>query len=113
MLSRDLLPDWYDEWLLADRERWNELRLHALEALARQLMEAGKWLSALQAALAAAAIEPIRESAHRVIMEIHIAEGNCGCALKHYQQYRRLLRQEVGATPSWRMDELIDGLQSV
>ena len=48
-----------------------------------------------------------------MILEIYIAEGNCGCALKHYQRYRRLLRQEVGATPSRMMDELIDGLQSV
>jgi DNA-binding SARP family transcriptional activator len=113
ILSRELLPAWFDDWLIIERELWNEIRLHALEALARQLLEAGRSLSALEAALAAAAIEPVRESPHRIIMEIYIDEGNAGCALKHYQRYRRLLQRELCAAPSQRMDHLIDGLQSI
>ena len=35
-LSADLLRDWYDEWLLLERDRWTQLRLHALEALAER-----------------------------------------------------------------------------
>jgi DNA-binding SARP family transcriptional activator len=112
MLSRELLPDWYDDWLMVARERWSELRLHALEALARQLMLTQNWLNALEAALAAAAIEPVRETAHRLIVEIHIAEGNAGCALKHFQRYRRLLQRELDARPSTKMTQLINGLQS-
>jgi DNA-binding SARP family transcriptional activator len=113
MLARELLPEWYDDWIIMERERWDELRLHALETLARQLMDGEKCLGALEAALTAAAIDPIRESTHRIIMEIYIAEGNGGCALKHYQHYRRLLQQELGATPSRRMHQLLDDLQSV
>jgi hypothetical protein len=36
-LSADLLPDWYDDWVLTEAEDWRQLRLHALEALARHL----------------------------------------------------------------------------
>src|SRR6266700_2866149 len=32
-LSADLLPDWYDDWLLLEQERFRQLRMHALEAL--------------------------------------------------------------------------------
>src|SRR4051794_14897664 len=32
----DLLPDWYDDWVLIERERFRQLRLHALEALCRR-----------------------------------------------------------------------------
>src|SRR5688572_27242947 len=32
-LSADLLPDWYDDWVVIETEAWRQLRLHALEAL--------------------------------------------------------------------------------
>jgi DNA-binding SARP family transcriptional activator len=37
----DLLPDWYDDWVLIERERFRQLRLHALEALCEALGAAG------------------------------------------------------------------------
>jgi DNA-binding SARP family transcriptional activator len=45
-------------------------------------------------------------------MEVHIAEGNSACAIKHYQRYRGLLRRELGVTPSPQMDQLIGPLIS-
>ena len=33
----DLLPGWYDDWALIERERFRQRVLHALEALSRQL----------------------------------------------------------------------------
>jgi DNA-binding SARP family transcriptional activator len=63
-LARDLLPDWYEDWVL-ERERFRQLRLHALEALCARLTEAGRFGAAVQAGLAAVSGEPLRESAHR------------------------------------------------
>ncbi|MDP9246874.1 MAG: SARP family transcriptional regulator, partial [Candidatus Dormibacteraeota bacterium] len=40
-LSGDLLPDWYDDWVLLEAEDWRQLRMHALEALAALLTAAG------------------------------------------------------------------------
>ena len=40
-LSGELLPDWYDDWVLLEAEDWRQLRLHALEALAGLLTVAG------------------------------------------------------------------------
>ena len=34
----DLLPGWYDDWALVERERVRQRLLHALEALSRQLV---------------------------------------------------------------------------
>lgn len=106
-LSHALLPDWPDEWLLLDRERWDQVRLHSLETLAQHLMSEKRYLPALEAAFAAVAIEPVRESAHRTVVEIYLAEGNSACALKHYQRYRGLLQRELGVTPSRQMTRLI------
>jgi DNA-binding SARP family transcriptional activator len=111
-LCRALLPDWFDDWLLMDRERWDQVRLHALETLARRLMGSGRFLPALEAALAAVTIEPVRESAHRTVVEIHLAEGNSACALKHYHHYSRLVQRELGVSPSSQMARLIRPIAS-
>lgn len=33
--SRELLPGWYDDWVIVERERLSQLRLHAIETTAR------------------------------------------------------------------------------
>jgi len=110
-LSRELLPAWTEEeWLVFERERWDQVRLHALEDLAHQLLSTEQYLGALKTALAGVAIEPIRETAHRIVIEVHLAEGNTASALRHYQRYRALLQRELGVAPSRRMAALVNVL---
>jgi DNA-binding SARP family transcriptional activator len=109
-LSRELLPGWSDDWLSLERERWDQVRLYALESLAQQFQATERYLPSLQAALAATAIDPFRETAHRIVIEVHLAEGNVACALKRYQHYRTLLQQELDVTPSPQMTQLVHGL---
>jgi DNA-binding SARP family transcriptional activator len=109
-LRKELLPGWSDDWLLLERERWDAVRLHTLELLAQQLLAAKRYLPALETALTAIAIEPVRESSHRTVIEVHIAEGNAGCALKHFHQYRAMLHREVGVVPSAQMTSLVHNL---
>jgi DNA-binding SARP family transcriptional activator len=109
-LGLRLLPGWHDEWLLLDRERWDQLRLHALEALARRRVRTQDYVGALEAALEAVTIEPYRESAQRVLIEIHIAEGNYATALRQYQRYRGMLQRELGIGPTPQLDRLVQPL---
>ncbi|MGW4146464.1 AfsR/SARP family transcriptional regulator [Streptomyces sp. DSM 41931] len=109
-LRGELLPTWTEDWLLLERERWDQLRLHALEKLAQQLTGEQRYVAALHAAFAAVAIDPLRETAHRLIMEVHIAEGNVASALKCYQEYRKLLAAELHIHPSPRMRRLVQDL---
>jgi DNA-binding SARP family transcriptional activator len=112
-LSRELLPSWSEDWLLPERERWDQVRLHALETLALQSLAAEDYLTALEVALAAIAVDSFRESAHRIVVKIHLAEGNSASAIKHYQWYRGLVQRELGVMPSRQMDELIESCTSV
>lgn len=96
----ELLPGWDDAWIVLERERLRQLRLHGLEDYARGMMRHGIFGSALQAALAAVAAEPLRESGYRILIEIHLAEGNLGEASRTYHQYQRLLHDELGVEPS-------------
>jgi DNA-binding SARP family transcriptional activator len=106
-LIGDLLPDWYDDWLLDEREVLRQTRLHALESLARQLSASGRHADAIQAALAAIRLEPLRETAHYVLIEIHLAEGNWSEACRQFERCRRLLREDLGVEPSDSMRLLL------
>jgi len=96
----DLLPDHYDDWVLIERERHRQLTMHALEVLCLRLSAAGRHGEAIEAGLAAVSGEPLRESAHRVLIRAHIAEGNRCEALRQFERYRDVIRRELGLAPS-------------
>jgi DNA-binding SARP family transcriptional activator len=108
-LSAELLPGWYDDWVILERERFNQLRLHALEALCERLTGEERFGAAVEAGHAAVAADPLRESAHRVLISAYLAEGNRADAIHQYLRYRRLCRTEFGCEPSARMTVLVDG----
>ena len=112
-LTGDLLPDWYDDWVIIERERLRQGRLHALEALCAQFASRRQFALALDAGLEAVSAEPLRESAHRAVMAVHIAEGNQTEAVRHYREYVRLLDAEMGLRPSEHMRELVSSLMPV
>jgi len=106
----DLLPDWYDEWVVAERERQRQLRLHALEAISDRYLAEGRLGDALVAALSAVAADPLRETAHRALIRVHLAEGNTGEAIRQVRQCEQLLHDELGVFPSARLTELVAGV---
>jgi DNA-binding SARP family transcriptional activator len=103
----DLLPDWDDDWVVADRERFRLLRLEALERAADVLVEQGRCGQAMEAALAATISEPTRESARRTLLRVYLAEGNTAEAVRSFESYRDLLREEMGLEPSAAMRDLV------
>jgi DNA-binding SARP family transcriptional activator len=106
-LRGELLPGWYDDWVLLERERVRQLRMHALEASAEKLAAAGRYGEAVQAAYAAVVAEPLRESAHRAVVRVHLVEGNVAEAVRAYDSFRTLLAEELGVAPSSQMDRLV------
>jgi DNA-binding SARP family transcriptional activator len=98
--------------VLFERERFRQLRLRALDALCERLTRAGRLNEALEAGLLSVAGEPLRESAHRALMRLHLADGNTGEAVRQYRLYERLLREQVGIEPSERIQELVRGLDN-
>jgi DNA-binding SARP family transcriptional activator len=109
-LLGDLLPGWYDDWVLLERERLRQARLHALEAVAARLAAAGRHAEALDAAFLAVRAEPLRESAHRTLVEVHLAEGNLADAVRVYDSFRAVLWEELGVSPTQRMTDLVRGI---
>ncbi len=103
----NLLPGFYDDWALIERERVRQRILHALEALSEKLAAAGRFADAIEAAMLATSAEPLRESAQRALIKAHVAEGNLTEAYRSCCAYRDLVHRELGvATP----DEFSAGL---
>lgn len=108
VLSRaDLLPGWYEDWVLFERERLQQVRLDALETLARGELAAGNAALALTAAHEAIAIEPLLESAHAVAIRAHLLAGNRSAAVREYREYRHQLRQVLAIEPSSELADLV------
>jgi DNA-binding SARP family transcriptional activator len=91
----DLLPDWDEEWLIVERERFHELRIRALEQACCALLDQRRPGDALLAALAAVSAEPLRESAQRALVRVHLEDGNLSSALRCYESYRQLMWTEL------------------
>ncbi len=106
-LGGELLPGWQDDWVLLERERLRQLRMHALEALTDKLVAAGRFGEAAHAAHSAVRAEPLRESAHRAVVRVHVAEGNLIEALRAYESFRTMLADELGIPPTAQMTRLI------
>jgi DNA-binding SARP family transcriptional activator len=103
----DLLPGWYDEWVIFERERLRHRLLHAMESLIRQLITHGQFADAVDMAVTAVGAEPLRESAQRLLIEAHLAEGNFVEARRAYTAYCEMLEIELGVAPSGELTEIV------
>jgi DNA-binding SARP family transcriptional activator len=111
--ARAVLPGWDEEWLVVERERYRMTRLRALERSAEALLGVHEYAGALEAAFAAVDTEPYRESAHRLLVRIHLAEGNNAEAMRAYRAYRSLVTDELGIAPSRMMEDLVAPLSAL
>jgi DNA-binding SARP family transcriptional activator len=104
---RDLLPGWYDDWVVFERERLGQLRLHALEQAAVLMTRTHRLQIALQLALEAVRGEPLRETSNAALIQVYLAEGNIADAVHHYDVFSQLLLRELGFEPSAALRDLV------
>jgi DNA-binding SARP family transcriptional activator len=107
LLRDDLLPDWYDDWVALERERLRLLRVHALETLCERLIAAARYGEATEAGLAAMRTEPLRESTQRLLVRIHLEQGNSSEALNRYLSFRAMLHDQLGIEPTPQLTQLV------
>jgi DNA-binding SARP family transcriptional activator len=102
----ELLPGWYEDFVLLERERLAQLRLHFLEAMAAELLEQGRHAEALDIALRLVSADALRERSQRILIEVFRAEGSIGQAVRQYEQYRTLLQETFQCDPSQSLRNL-------
>jgi DNA-binding SARP family transcriptional activator len=107
LLTHDLLPGWYEEWLAPEQDQFHLQRIQALEDVCRRWTAAGEYGLATSAGLAAVSAEPLRESAVAALVRAHLGEGNSFEAVRRYREYASLLRRELDVAPGAALDALI------
>ncbi len=103
----DLLPGWYDDWVLFEQSRLQQDRLHAYHIIARESLARGDFESALEAAEAALDLEPLYESAVGLLIEAERRRGNNALALRAFGRYESKLKEDMGLVPSEGIRRLI------
>lgn len=110
VLCLELLPDSYDDWVLAEAEDWRLLRAAALEALSAALSADDRPHLAMGAARAAIRNEPLRETAQAALIRLHLVAGNQSEALRVYERYCKALDDALQLSPSAQLRSLVSAL---
>ena len=88
------------EWATQKREQLSTLHVRACECLAESYILNDEASTAVDVASQAVAAQPYRETAYQWLMRAHAAAGNRAEALRVYEDCRRLVRDQLGVTPS-------------
>ncbi len=95
-----------EEWARAEAVRLSELRAGAAEDRAERLVLLGAFVPAVAELTAHISAFPLRDRARGLLMRALAAQGRQTEALREYQDYRRLLGEEIGTEPSRELREL-------
>src|SRR5262249_28102419 len=96
----ELLPGYYDAWILQEREGLADRYFQALGQLLALLEQAGQLPCALEYARRGVRADPLREEAHRELMRLLAASGQPEAALRQYRELERFLKQELQTEPA-------------
>ncbi|SFN75986.1 AfsR/SARP family transcriptional regulator [Mycetocola miduiensis] len=105
--TADLLPGWYEDWVLFERERLNQQRLGGLDDLCRRELMSSRSAEAISLATMATQIEPLRERSQLLLVRSYLAADDRASALRSYRDFSALVHRELGIAASPRFAELL------
>lgn len=107
----ELLPGFYDDWVLTAQGRLAERFADALEKQGAVLLQVGQREAALAAYSHCITVDPLREEVHQARMRLLCALGRPIAAREAYAEFVRYLDKAVGATPSPATRRLIEQIE--
>lgn len=108
LVGEELLPGWYDDWVVPEREHLEQLRVKAFERIARRALEERDLALTVEAARAATDIDPLLEAASELAIRGYVERGDLGSALREFSRHREVMSDELGAPPSRTILELVE-----
>lgn len=110
--SGEFLPmDRYVEWASFPREHYRQLYLDVLGALAAAYENQDELSEAAEMLRLALDKDPTLETAHRGLMNIFARKGQATRAFHQYEICRKVLRDELGLSPSAETKKTLEGVQ--
>src|SRR6266568_718303 len=99
LYAGELLPGYFDDWVLQERQWLAERYFEALSQLLAHLERASEFERALDYARQGVTADPLREEAHRDLIRLLAAVGQPAAALRQYQELERLLKEQLDTSP--------------
>ncbi len=112
LYTGDYLLELEAMWAWLERERLAQLYKDASLRLAEVHLDYGEASESLQLCQRLIADDPCLEEAHRMIMQVHAANGNRVALVRQYEICEQALNDEFGAQPSEQTRELFISLTS-
>jgi DNA-binding SARP family transcriptional activator/predicted ATPase len=104
----DLLPGLYDDWLTPLREEYRKRISEVLQRLAGLFEEQKEYGLAIPYAERLAALDPLGESHHQLLIRLYAFNHDRSSALRAYHRCKRVLRREMGVEPDPATVELFE-----
>jgi SARP family transcriptional regulator, regulator of embCAB operon len=107
----ELLPGWYDDWVILEQNRLRTFRLRALVRHAQRWLDREEAEKAAEAARTALELEPLHEACVGLLMRAELELGNRVGALQTFESFKAKLTTELGVAPSAYLYQLVAGIQ--
>ena len=101
----------FELWLLTKQERFRRQTLEVLGRLGGFYEETADFGRAAECARRLVAMEPWRESSHRLLMRILAQAGQKRAALVQYERCRQLMAEDLGIEPSKKTRQLYERIR--
>lgn len=106
----ELLPGYFEDWILPERQRLAEQFHGALLHLLRYREQSGDLEGAIDWARRAVAADPLREEAQHELIRLLATAGQSEAARRQYREMERLFERELGSAPPLSFQALAHGL---
>lgn len=100
LFSHELLPGWYEDWVIAERERLTQLQIRVLEAVVHTCVERGDRARSIDLAMRLVAKDPLREPSQHALVRALVREGSWGRAHVVVADYCRRVDEAFGTGAS-------------
>lgn len=96
----ELLPGYYEDWVLTEQRRLADACISALERLVTILEKEGQGERGIEVAHRLMRADPLREESCLALMRCYVASGRPADALHQYRELESRLQEKLGETPS-------------
>ena len=107
----DLLPAWYHDWCLRERERLQILYLNALERLVDCCEAEQNYDEGLMLVERILQIDAVHERAYQQLMRLHYQRGDRAAAVRQYERCASVLQAELGISPGHQTLTLLEQIR--
>ncbi len=112
LYSGELLPGYYEDWAIAERDRLAEAHRDALGQAALAAAASGDFSAAIEYSRREVGADPLREDAHCRLMRFYGDAGRISDAMRQYHELERALRDGLALSPTSKAKALLAELRS-